>query len=227
MSGCLLVRSSLLALFGITLGCGEGTPTGPSQQTMPETIPNAATVAVISPNLGSTGGGTTVTITGTGFRPGTTVTLDGTAPSFVWVRDSTTLQFSTPAHAAGGVDVVVTSPGSAAITLGGGYTYASPQSFDFNGDWQGGAGAEGDVPFRFTIRNNVLVNVSCGGSGTLTVSPPASISNGEFSFLGADGLALSGRIVAASAAVGMINMAPCATHWWAEKSQGTPGAPLR
>jgi hypothetical protein len=171
-------------------------------------------VTAVSPNTGSTGGNTPVTITGTGFQSGATVTLDGTASRNVYVQNSTTIHFSTPAHAAGTVDVVVTNPGRQADRLAGGYIYASPQSFDFNGNWAGGAGSEYDIEIRFTIQNNVLVNASCGTSGTVTFSPPPSVSNGEFSFLGNDGLAISGRIVSASNAIGTINLAPCASTIW-------------
>lgn len=224
MSNRLLVRAGFLALLGMTLGCGQSSPAGPSQQP----IPGATTVAFIFPNTGSTAGGTLLTITGTGFQAGTTVTLDGSAVRNAYVRNSTTIHFSSPAHAAGTVDVVVTNPGGQADTLSGGYTYASPLSFDFNGNWEGTAGPELDTVMRFTVQNNALASVSCGTSGTLTFSPPPSVSNGEFSFFGNDGVGVSGRIVAASDAVGTINIAPCtATVWRATRSQGAQGAALR
>jgi IPT/TIG domain len=180
------------------------------------TVPQLSVTAV-SPNVGSTGGGTLVKISGTGFQPGATVSVDGTTVR-VYVENSTTIRLSTSAHAAGTVDVVVTNPGAQEKGLAGGYTYAPPQSFDFNGIWAGGAGAELDDPFRFTIENNLVVSVSCGSSATLTFSLPVLVSNGEFAFLGNDGVRVSGRIVAASAAIGTINTAGCpTTAWWAEK----------
>ena len=45
------------------------------------------------------------------------------------------LYLSTPAHAAGTVEVIVTNPDGRAAS--GTFTYASPATFDFNGDWQG------------------------------------------------------------------------------------------
>lgn len=292
------VMASLLALLGMTLGCGGNSPAGPSEPTIPAATtvsvisPNTgstdgatrvtitgtgfqsgatvtldgaaanvsvvtsafitattpahgagtvdvvvtnpggqsgrltggytyavvppASVTAVSPNTGSTGGSTPVTITGTGFQPGATVTLDGTVleRSNVYVQNSTTIHFSTPAHAAGTVDVVVTNPGGQADRLTGGYTYASPESFDFNGDWTGGAGGEYDTAIRFTIQNNMLISVSCGNSGTLTFSPPPLVSKGEFSFVGNDGVGISGRIVSAVNAVGTINIAPCTSTMW-------------
>jgi hypothetical protein len=230
MSNRLLVRASLVALLGMTLGCGKNSPTGPSQQTIPGAVIPPASITAVSPNTGSTGGSTPVTITGTGFQSGATVALDGTALERrdVYVRNSTTIHFSTPAHAAGTVDVVVTNPGGQADRLTGGYTYDSPQSFDFNGNWAGAAGSEYDTEMRFAIQDDMLISVSCGTSATLTFSPPPSVSNGEFSFVGNDGVGISGRIVSAVNAVGTINIAPCtSTIWGATRSQGAQGATLR
>jgi len=67
------------------------------------------TASGVSPNTGSTSGGTTVTITGTGFTGVTTaVTFGGTAASFT-VNSLTQITATTPAHAAGTVDVTVTT----------------------------------------------------------------------------------------------------------------------
>ncbi|HEX2455067.1 MAG TPA: hypothetical protein VHI99_15305 [Vicinamibacterales bacterium] len=59
---------------------------------------------------------------------------------------------------------------------------------------------------RFTIRNDTLVSVSCGGSVALTVSPAPAVRNGDFSFVGDDGLAISGTLVSPVNAVGTINV---------------------
>ena len=59
------------------------------------------TVGSVSPNGGSTAGGTAVTIVGTGFVTPATVTLDGTAALAVAVANATTITATTPAHAAG------------------------------------------------------------------------------------------------------------------------------
>jgi hypothetical protein len=120
-----------------------------------------------------------------------------------------------PAHVAGSLDVVVTNADGQTGRLAGGYTYASPQSFDFNGTWRGD---HDGTPIRFTIEHGTLTSVGCGTSATLTLSPPPPVSNGEFSLSRGDGVAVSGRIVSALAAIGTINIAPCtATIWFAEK----------
>ncbi|HKY43050.1 MAG TPA: IPT/TIG domain-containing protein [Pyrinomonadaceae bacterium] len=97
---------------------------------------SAPTISSISPNTGSTSGGTSVTITGTGFLSGATVTIGGTAATNVSVVSSTSITATTPAHAAGTVDVVVTNTDSQNATLTNGFTYSTSEtvlvSDDFN-----------------------------------------------------------------------------------------------
>ena len=85
----------------------------------------APTVSGVSPTSGTTAGGTPVTITGTGFLAGATVSLGGTAATGVTVVSSTSIRAIAPAHAAGGVNVVVTNTDSQSGTLPSGYTYTS------------------------------------------------------------------------------------------------------
>ena len=81
------------------------------------------TLAAVSPDAGPVAGGTTVTLTGTGFRAGMQVYFGTAAATGVSVNPGgTQLTALAPAHAAGGVDVSVTTPGGAA-TLGNSYTY--------------------------------------------------------------------------------------------------------
>ena len=83
---------------------------------------SAPTISSVSPNSGSTGSDTTVTIKGTNFVAGATVTFGGTAASNVTVTSSTSITATAPAHAAGAVNVVVSdSNGSATLTSG--FTY--------------------------------------------------------------------------------------------------------
>ncbi|MGA9811443.1 MAG: IPT/TIG domain-containing protein, partial [Terriglobales bacterium] len=89
--------------------------------------PNPApTVTAITPNSGSTAGGTTVTITGTGFLTGAAVKLGGTSATSVAVVNSTSITASTPAHAAGAVSVQVTNTDAQSGTLSNGFTYTAP-----------------------------------------------------------------------------------------------------
>ncbi len=77
-------------------------------------------VTKVTPNTGTTFGGTAVTITGFGFDLATGVTFDGvTATSIVYVSN-TTITAVTPTHNSGAVNVAVAGVG----TLTEGYTYA-------------------------------------------------------------------------------------------------------
>ena len=220
------VVSHLVVVAGLSLGCDRSSPF-PTQPTTPTPAPVVVrsgpppSVTSVSPEIGSTGG-TSVTITGVGFRSGASVTLGDIVvrgcsqptENCSWVRASTTIYAFAPAHAAGSVDVVVTNPDGQAGRLAGGYTYAIPESFEANGTWEGGADSNYETPIRFTVQNDTLTSISCGVSGTLTLSPPPPISHGEFSFVGPDGASVSGRIVSPDWALGKINMSPCLAFYW-------------
>jgi hypothetical protein len=72
--------------------------------TMPQPPPS---VSAISPMSGSALGGTSVTITGAGFRPGATVLIGGVAASSVIVANATTITAITGPHAVGSTGVTV------------------------------------------------------------------------------------------------------------------------
>jgi hypothetical protein len=82
----------------------------------------APTINSISPATGPAAGGTIITITGTGFTTGTTVTVGGGSATSVDVDTATKLKCTTPAHAAGATDVVVTTKAGTATETGG-FTY--------------------------------------------------------------------------------------------------------
>ncbi|HEV8658595.1 MAG TPA: IPT/TIG domain-containing protein [Thermoanaerobaculia bacterium] len=88
----------------------------------------APVVSSVSPNSGNIGGNSPVTITGTGFQTGATVTFGDTAATSVTVVSATTITATAPAHAAGAVDVVVTNPDFQSALLAGGYTYTNAPS---------------------------------------------------------------------------------------------------
>jgi hypothetical protein len=88
----------------------------------------APTVTSVLPASGPTLGGTPVTIIGTNFVAGATVTLGGVAATGVTVASAAELTATTGAHAAGVVDVVVTNSDTQAGTSAGGFTYAASTS---------------------------------------------------------------------------------------------------
>ena len=84
-----------------------------------EPVLPAPVILAITPEAGSIGGGARVTITGSGFLPGVTVTLGGIVLA---VRPDhrdpmgTILYGEAPAHGTGAVALVVTNPGGRADT---------------------------------------------------------------------------------------------------------------
>jgi hypothetical protein len=115
----------------VTSGAGCSTPGTTNVTVTP--APPPVTVTQVNPNNGPFAGGTSVTITGTGFLAGASVTFGGNAATSVVVVNSTTITANTPAHAAGAVNVTVTNTDTTSGTLTNGYTY-NPQRFDANGD---------------------------------------------------------------------------------------------
>ena len=217
----------LLALT--TAACG-GLPPSPSvpsslpapSVTAPAPSPTGLqpTIAGVSPNVVTTAG-TWGTITGSQFEAGATVTI-GNVAVFSTVADSTTIRFSTGAHPAGSVDLTVTNPGGRAATLAGGYTFTAPESFDANGEWI--AHADGSnhylTDMRFTIRNNALISLSCGSEAAPVTTPiTLTVQSGGFSFLGPDGLSMSGRLDSMTTSEGRVAAPGCGDGlWWADKS---------
>jgi hypothetical protein len=170
----------------------------------------------ISPALGVTSGGTSVEVSGTGFRFGTTVTLDGVLMR-TFLIDAGRIEFTTPPHASGAVDIVVSNrDGEARVPRA--FTYAAPDTFDFNGVWKGQADGPPDslIELSFNIVNNALVSVSCG-TVTLSLSPGAPLRGGEFSYYVEQRLVLSGRMLSMKTAEGEIHLPPCSPSWYATK----------
>jgi formylglycine-generating enzyme required for sulfatase activity len=95
------------------------------------TLPNAFTYAIaaptlssVSPAVGETDGGTTITLIGTNLNGATGVTVGGAAASSVIVVNATTVTAVTPAGTAGAKVIAITTPGGTA-TLPNAFTYVS------------------------------------------------------------------------------------------------------
>ena len=80
------------------------------------------TVTSIAPDSGDAAGGTAITLTGTGFVAGATVTIGGVAASGVNVTSDTTADATTPALTPGRLNnVTLVNPGSSSGTLAAGW----------------------------------------------------------------------------------------------------------
>lgn len=202
-------------------------PSGSSPAPPPSTIapgpPSTGlrpTIARVSPNVVTTAG-TWGAITGSQFEPGAIVTIANIAV-FSSLEDSSTIRFTSPAHAAGSVDITVTNPGGPSATLASGYTFTAPDAFDANGEWL--AHADGSnhylTDMRFTIRNGALTNLSCGSEAAPVTAPiPLALQNGGFSFSGPNGVSMSGKLDSMATAEGRVTAPGCGDGlWWADKS---------
>ena len=122
-------------------------------------------------------GGQTVTITGTGFASGATVTVGGTAAPAVSFVSATTLTITTPAKAAGDYDVVVTNTDTGSATFINGISYNGIPA------WTTAAGSLGTFASAQTI-STITLQATEPDAGTITFN----ITNGALP----TGLSLTG-----------------------------------
>ena len=125
------------------------------------------TVSSITPNTGSTLGGTAVTIAGTNFIGATSVTIGGTAATSVVVVSDVSITCVTPAGALGVADVTVTTP-NGVNPVNSLYTYAVPVyvpsiTTTINGSSTGGStNATGNVNYRYSYGDAVDTTITNG-----------------------------------------------------------------
>lgn len=108
----------------LTIGLGLGLAAGGGAR--------APTVSSVDIDLGDPAGGDTRMLTGTLFTGATAVTVDATSTTFVVLSD-TEILFTTPAHAAGSVNITVTGPTGVSNTVA--FEYWSPASLTLTGYW--------------------------------------------------------------------------------------------
>ena len=149
--------------------------------TVTVTVTPPPVISTVSPAAGTLAGGVLVTLTGTGFQTGATVTFGGSAATVVTVVSATSITAATPAHTAAAVNVVVTNPDTQTGTCAGCYTYEpapAPTSITPNvGSTAGGttvsiAGtgflAGATVLFGATAATSVTVN---SGTSITAITP--------------------------------------------------------
>jgi hypothetical protein len=119
--------------LNVTVTTGAGCSDAKSANVNVTAAPPPVTVTSVIPPNGPFFGGQPVTVNGTGFLSGATVTFGGAAATNVVVVSSIKITAKTPAHAPGPVNVTVTNTNATTATLNSAYTYR-PQQFDPNGD---------------------------------------------------------------------------------------------
>jgi len=138
------------------------------------------TVSSVSPNSGSTAGGTAVTITGTNFSAGATVTFGMTAATSVVVVSPTSITAITPAGSAGAATVMVMNPGAQSGSLANGFTYiAAATAITYvQGNYATPQGPESSVTATFRAAQVVGdINVIAVGWNDSTASVSAVTDN--------------------------------------------------
>jgi len=112
------------ATFYITSDGGNWTATGTLTITV---IPTAPTVTSIAPNSGTTAGGTSVAIIGTNFTGATAVKFGATNATSYTINSATSITATSPAGAAGTVDITVTNAnGTSPTNASDQYTFVAP-----------------------------------------------------------------------------------------------------
>ncbi len=158
--------------IAVTTTAGASKPTAADHYTY--TAPRPA-VTGISPDSGSTAGGTTVSITGTGLAGGTMVTFGGVAGRII--ADSNTQVTVTSPPGTGTVTITVITPaGTSKTTAAGHYRYTRrpkrTQSISFTAPASGTVGSSATLSAKGGgSRNPVIFSVDrTSGPGVCTVS---------------------------------------------------------
>lgn len=160
-----------------------GSSTGPTA-----TAGVQPTISALSPNNGSAAGGTPVTLHGSGFVSGITVSFGGVPATNVNVVNSTQITLTTPSGAVGPAPVMVTSPAGSFGGLSNGFTYlvATPQLTAVapsEGLLVGGTpvtltGSGFVVGATVTIGGQPARNVSVTSPSTITAVTPPGVPGG-------------------------------------------------
>ncbi|NGO44057.1 IPT/TIG domain-containing protein [Streptomyces ureilyticus] len=175
------------------------TTQGTSNQFVPFTyVSPVPTLSNLSPNQGSSSGGTSVTLTGSKLSGATGVLFGGVAAASFTVDSSTQITAVSPAHAAGPVNVTVTTPGGTSNALAFTYVAApsitglSPNQGSSSGgtsvtltgtDFSGATGVlfGGVAAASFTVDSSTQITAvtpaHVAGPAAVTVTSPSGVSN--------------------------------------------------
>lgn len=143
----------------------------------------------------STAGGQTITLDGSGFAPGASVLINGSAVSVVTVVDTNVMTFTSPALSAGGYVVYVVNPdGGTGIAIpgiqySGVPNWSSPSAGTLGSIYETASisqsfVATGDAPISYSVYSGsfpsgVSLNTS---TGALTGTAPATANSTTYSF---------------------------------------------
>lgn len=160
-------------------GANQTPPAQPAPTGAGTTAPTSFSV---NPEIGSIDGNDLLVLTGPGVSAGTSVTLDGQAAKSPTVMGPTVLAFLAPAtRTPGRVDLVVTNPGQAAVTLSKAYLYTpvSPATGPKAGKTKitiRGTGFTNTC--TVTLGGSPATNVTLVNGSTLEAETPSSTKEG-------------------------------------------------
>lgn len=146
-----------------------------------EVVENIATVTNVTPDVGTTDGGSTTTITGTNFKAGATVFFGGVPATGVTIDSTTQITCTTPAAESGLVEVVVQNTDGRIGDLQDAFTFEGDpvvaSIFPTGGTTSGGttvvingSGFEPSVDVYF---DGVLATVTASSATEITCTTPA------------------------------------------------------
>lgn len=135
----------------------------------------APTITSLTPVTGPDVGATSVAITGTGFTGATAVHFGATSATTYTVNSSTSITATAPQHAAGTVDVTVTTSGGPNVTTAADhYTYVAQSltiTAQSNSITFGGSFTQGATTATLLPGDAVTVTYTYTGTGSTTYGP--------------------------------------------------------
>lgn len=169
-------------IVALTVFASDGTSIGTARTLVVGSAP-APTVTKVVPAKGPAGGGTTVTITGTGFTGASAVKFGSVSASFN-VKSSKSIIALAPSEAVGTVDVTVTTPaGTSAISLYDHYKFvpsvtslspnAGPKAGGTTVTVTGSGFALGTTATVFKFGSAKATGVNCSSATSCTLTAPA------------------------------------------------------
>ncbi len=179
--------------YPLTLTADDGTDS-PAVQEFQLVVAAPPTVTGISPASGGTGGGTSVTITGSSFTAVTGVSVGGTAVTDYAVTSPTTIVADTPPGPAGPADVTVTTAGGQGAAAGA-FTYLSAGCSPPAVTSAASASAAAGTAFSFTVTtcsaavpsikavglpSGLHLTADGGGTATIAGTPSTTASGGVY-----------------------------------------------
>ena len=161
--------------FNTDLGTLEQYNTNTNAWAAIDSPPIISTLAYSGSNTATDpAGGETITLTGSNFKTGFTVTIGGTSAASTTFVNSTTVRFTTPAKTAGDYDVVFTNSNGLAATLTNGISVNGTPAFTT------AAGSLGDVDGGLPISTiTIVASEPDGGAVSYSITSnalPAGLS---------------------------------------------------